>query len=100
MPFIHIVLLPVKADAPQELVDQVVSELNQLKSHIQFVVSSRCGRTVTQRGKQYTHALVVELEKSEQLSAYANHPAHQDALQKIKQIVSEETLAIDFDAVH
>ncbi|KAJ1906032.1 hypothetical protein LPJ81_001583 [Coemansia sp. IMI 209127] len=99
MPLVHIVLLPVKADAPQELVDLVVSELNELAVHIPFVVSSRCGRTVTQRGKQYTHAVVVELERPDQLSVYADHPVHQAVLQKIKQIVSEETLAIDFDSV-
>ncbi|KAI9500937.1 hypothetical protein GGI25_005402 [Coemansia spiralis] len=98
MPFVHIVLLPLKADAPKELVDQVVSEFNQMKDSIPFVITSRCGRTVTQRGKQYTHALVVELEKSDQLSAYANHPVHQAVLQKVQQIVSEETLAMDFDS--
>ncbi|KAJ2659796.1 hypothetical protein IWW48_003311 [Coemansia sp. RSA 1200] len=100
MPLIHIVLLPVKADAPQDLVDQVVSELNQLKTHIPFVSSSRCGKTVTQRGKQYTHALVVELEKPDQLSLYRDHPVHQAVLQKIKLILGEESLAMDFDSAH
>ncbi|KAJ2346198.1 hypothetical protein GGH91_002285, partial [Coemansia sp. RSA 2671] len=54
--------------------------------------------TVTTRGKQYTHALVVELEKGDQLSAYANHPAHLAVLADIKQIISEETIAMDFDS--
>ncbi|KAJ2485531.1 hypothetical protein IWW37_005920 [Coemansia sp. RSA 2050] len=69
MPFIHIVLLPVRRDVHKKIVDQVVTQLNELGRHIPFVLSSRCGETVTTRGKQYTHALVVELEKGDQLSA-------------------------------
>ncbi|KAJ2858424.1 hypothetical protein J3B02_000296 [Coemansia erecta] len=96
MSFIHIVLLPVKPDAPKELVDQVVSELNALEQKIPFVIRSRCGKTVTQRGKQYTHALLVELESSDQLQAYADHADHQAVLSKIKDIISEPSLAMDF----
>ncbi|KAJ2686572.1 hypothetical protein IWW39_003546 [Coemansia spiralis] len=98
MPFIHIVLLPVRRDIQKKVVDQVVTQLNELGSHIPYVLSSRCGETVTTRGKQYTHALVVELEKGDQLSAYANHPAHLAVLADIKQIISEETIAMDFDS--
>ncbi|KAJ1721126.1 hypothetical protein LPJ53_004311 [Coemansia erecta] len=94
--FIHIVLLPVKTDASPQLVAAVVEELNALAQHIPFVISSRCGQTVTQRGKQYTHGLVVELESAGQLQAYADHPVHQAVLTKISQIVSEPPLAIDF----
>ncbi|KAJ2706522.1 hypothetical protein FB645_001532 [Coemansia sp. IMI 203386] len=96
MSFIHIVLLPVKADAPKEVVDQVVSELNALEQKIPFVIRSRCGKTVTQRGQQYTHALLVELESGDQLQTYADHPDHQTVLSKIKNIISEPTLAMDF----
>ncbi|KAJ2724677.1 hypothetical protein GGI07_001829 [Coemansia sp. Benny D115] len=84
------------ADAPEELVAEVVAGLNALADHIPFVLSSRCGKTVTTRGKQYTHALVVELESGSQLQSYAVHPAHQEVLAKIKQIISEETIAMDF----
>ncbi|KAI8323205.1 hypothetical protein GQ54DRAFT_310293 [Martensiomyces pterosporus] len=100
MPFIHIVLLPVKPDAPKELVDEIVSELNGLPQVIPFVLSVRCGKTVTQRGKQYTHALVVELENEEQLPLYADHPAHQAVLKKIRQVISEESVAMDFSSAH
>ncbi|KAJ2808778.1 hypothetical protein H4R20_000636 [Coemansia guatemalensis] len=96
MSFIHIVLLPVSPNAPQELVDQVIADLNRLSEQIPFVTRSSCGKTVTQRGRQYTHALLVELERAEQLSEYAVHPVHQAVLAKIKAIVAEETLAIDF----
>ncbi|KAJ1957982.1 hypothetical protein GGI12_004865 [Dipsacomyces acuminosporus] len=85
-----------KADAPKGLVDEVVAELNNLRQDITFIQSVRCGKTVTQRGKQYTHALVVELENEGQLPLYADHPAHQAVLAKIKQIISEETVAMDF----
>ncbi|KAJ1864184.1 hypothetical protein LPJ73_000336 [Coemansia sp. RSA 2703] len=95
-PFIHIVLLAVKPDAPEALVNEVVSELNALSQHIPFVASSRCGKTVTQRGKQYTHGLVVELQSGDLLQAYADHPVHQAVLAKIGQITSEPSIAIDF----
>ncbi|KAJ2094124.1 hypothetical protein GGI09_005580 [Coemansia sp. S100] len=84
--------------ASKELVDQVVTGLNELGRHIPFVLSSRCGETVTTRGKQYTHALVVELERGDQLSSYADHPAHQAVLSDIKKIISEDTIAMDFDS--
>ncbi|ORX67597.1 hypothetical protein DL89DRAFT_269387 [Linderina pennispora] len=100
MPFIHIVLLPVKPDAPQELVDEVVAEIVALQEKIPFVRTMRCGKTVTQRGKQFTHALVAELENESQLPEYAVHPAHQAVLQKIKQIIGEEAVALDFDSKH
>ncbi|KAJ1948075.1 hypothetical protein FBU59_001760 [Linderina macrospora] len=100
MPFIHIVLLPVKPDAPQDLVDEVVSDIIALQEKIPFVRSMRCGKTVTQRGKQYTHVLVAELDNEEQLAEYAVHPAHQAVLQKIKQVIGEETVALDFDSKH
>ncbi|KAJ1830424.1 hypothetical protein LPJ63_004944 [Coemansia sp. RSA 2711] len=98
MVFLHIVLLPVRADAPEELVGEVVNELNALDQHIPFVQRAACGRTVTQRGKQYTHALVVELERQDQLPQYAEHPAHLAVLRKIGQIIGEESLALDFEA--
>ncbi|KAJ2749641.1 hypothetical protein GGI19_005553 [Coemansia pectinata] len=85
-------------DASRLLVDQVVAGLNDLGRHIPFVLSSRCGETVTTRGKQYTHALVVELEKGDQLSSYADHPAHLAVLSDIKKIISEDTIAMDFDS--
>ncbi|KAJ2352343.1 hypothetical protein IWW50_004453 [Coemansia erecta] len=96
MTFFHIVLLPVSPAAPAAHVEQVVAELNALAEHIPFVVRAKCGRTVTDRGKQYTHALVVELQRQDQLPLYAAHPAHQAVLAKIKLIISEDSLAMDF----
>ncbi|KAI7820203.1 stress responsive A/B barrel domain-containing protein [Kickxella alabastrina] len=96
MTFIHIVLLPVKTTAPKELVTKVVMELNALSNHIPYVLKSRCGATVTQRGQQYTHALLVELESGDQLQAYNDHAAHQAVLADIKKIISEPSLAMDF----
>ncbi|KAJ2784147.1 hypothetical protein GGI15_002348 [Coemansia interrupta] len=95
-PFVHIVLLAVKPSAPAALVAEVERELNALAQHIPCVLSARCGRTVTQRGRQYTHGLVVELQARDQLQAYADHPAHQAVLAKIAQITGEPSLAIDF----
>ncbi|KAJ1999612.1 hypothetical protein H4R26_004990 [Coemansia thaxteri] len=100
MPFVHVVLLPVRRDVPEEYVEQVVAELCELKNTIEFVRSARCGKTVTSRGKQFTHALVVELESADQLPRYQEHPAHQAVLAKIKKIVAEDTIAMDFDSEH
>ncbi|KAJ2656783.1 hypothetical protein IW148_005473 [Coemansia sp. RSA 1199] len=97
MVFIHIVLLPVRSGVHAGQINEVVAKLNDLVNCIPFVVRSSCGRTVTERGKQYTHALVVELERADQLPLYADHPAHQAVLSLIKEIIGEETLAMDFD---
>ncbi|MHC4850316.1 MAG: Dabb family protein, partial [Planctomycetota bacterium] len=72
----HVVLFAVTPETDSEKVDEMVAAVRELPSRIPGIVSVSIGQNFNNRGKNYTHGLVVRLESSEALDTYLEHPAH------------------------
>ena len=93
----HIVLLRWKDDASPEAIDRVMAELRGLKDKIPGIVDLSCGANFSERGKEYTHALVVRLKDRAALEAYGPHPEHQRVLKEFLNPIRADGLAIDYE---
>ncbi|MEM8884781.1 MAG: Dabb family protein [Planctomycetota bacterium] len=92
----HVVLFAVQPDTPPEQVALMGDRLRALQDKIPGVASISFGPTFTDRGKQFTHGLVVRLDGKDALEAYAEHPEHVQVLEEnIKPIVNE-VVALDW----
>jgi len=89
----HIVLFKFKSDIPPDLIRNVFSQLDNLRS-IPFVKSLRYGESFTPSA--YSHALIVTLETKDQLREYNTHSAYQLVLSQLR-VITEEVLTIDFE---
>ena len=98
MVVVHLVFFAFKADATETQIETLMSELRSLSSVIPGVQQLSCGKSFTQRGKAFTHALSVLLTDRAALDAYGPHPAHQKVLADFVKPILEEVLAIDYDA--
>ncbi|KAJ9079475.1 hypothetical protein DSO57_1034964 [Entomophthora muscae] len=98
MGLIHIVLFKLKPTFSVQTFEQVSSSLNKMSSHIPQVKHSSFGKNLTQRGKGYTHAVVVELGSMDDLPIYIDHPHHQAILKDLKEVmIIEESIAVDYE---
>ena len=75
----------------------MVQALSGLRDEIPGIVSLSVGENFTQRGKQFTHGLVVRLESRDALQAYLDHPAHVAAVEDHVKPVLDDLLALDWD---
>lgn len=113
----HMVWFEWRDDAPAEEISAIGAALTSLKGRIPGVVDVSCefvshgvvnlllsplsfgivsvGRNVTQRAP-HTHALLVLLERPEDLAVYADHPLHQDVLRLILPL-KKTVNAVDYD---
>lgn len=92
----HVVLFAVTPGTDSEQVDEMVAAVRELPSRIPGIVSVSIGQNFNNRGKNYTHGLVVRLESSEALDTYLEHPAHVEVVEdKIRPIV-DDVLALDW----
>ncbi|MHC4940811.1 MAG: Dabb family protein [Planctomycetota bacterium] len=92
----HVVLFAVTPGTASEKVDAMLASVRDLSS-VPGVISISIGPTFTDRGRQYTHGLVVRLESREALQAYATHADHVAVVEnRIKPIV-DDLLALDWD---
>jgi Stress responsive A/B Barrel Domain len=94
----HIVLFRWTEGASQEAVNNVVTELRQLKNKIPSIVDLSCGTNFCDRAKGYTHGLVVRFFKDRAaLDAYGPHPEHQRVVQKFIAPIRADVLAVDYE---
>uniref|UniRef100_A0A7S3GMA4 Stress-response A/B barrel domain-containing protein n=1 Tax=Palpitomonas bilix TaxID=652834 RepID=A0A7S3GMA4_9EUKA len=94
----HIVLFSFKSNTTAEQIDQCEREVLALREVVPCIIDISFGRNFTDRGKQYTHALVARLASAESLEEYQTHPSHQRVLKDYIRPIVEDVLAIDFSA--
>ncbi|KAI9193228.1 stress responsive A/B barrel domain-containing protein [Polychytrium aggregatum] len=83
MVVIHTVLLKIRKDVPQEAIDTMIREINNLH-HIPGLIKIAAGENfMPERAHGYTHGLSAEFESKEPpasrtqaLQGYAIHPDH------------------------
>jgi hypothetical protein len=93
----HIVLFQWKPEATGEQIAAAVEGLRALKSKVPGIVDLTCGETFTDRGKGYTHGLVVRLTDRAALDAYLPHPEHQAVVQGHVRPIMADVIALDYD---
>eukprot|EP00999_Lentomonas_sp_LEN2_P001961 NODE_3120_length_452_cov_23.821538_g3070_i0.p2 GENE.NODE_3120_length_452_cov_23.821538_g3070_i0~~NODE_3120_length_452_cov_23.821538_g3070_i0.p2 ORF type:complete len:101 (-),score=19.53 NODE_3120_length_452_cov_23.821538_g3070_i0:40-342(-) len=98
MVLVHVVLLKTKESASKEQVERMIEEMHKAFRTIPGVTRVTAGPNFTDRGKGYTHALVVELVSKSHLKAYAAHPEHKRVIAEYIKPVLEDILAIDYES--
>ena len=93
----HIVLFAWKPDTDPAAIQKAVEGLRALKGRIPGVVDLTCGANFSDRGKNFTHGLVVRLTDRAALEIYGPHPLHQEIVQSLIRPILAESLAIDYE---
>lgn len=93
--FEHIVLFKPKQSTTPEQEDELIQRLLDLRSQIPEIVDISAGRTVTERSKGYTIGLVVRFRDAQGLEVYQPHPAHQDVVAFVREII-DDIIAVDY----
>lgn len=93
----HIVLFQWNAQASPDAIEQAVQGLRDLKSKIPGIMDLSCGVNFTDRGKGFTHALVVRFVDRAALDVYGPHPEHQRVVQERINPIRADVLALDYE---
>eukprot|EP00249_Psilotum_nudum_P011717 c23342_g1_i1 orf=384-1202(-) len=93
----HVVLFKVKDKVPSEQAEKMVNALRGLKS-LDGVIQLTAGPSLQMQPGNYTHALYSRHSDKEALSTYASHPNHLDVVHKFVFPITEDILALDWEA--
>jgi len=93
---IHIVLFQWKPEASADSIEQALQALRDLKDKIPGILDLSCGANFTDRGKNFTHALLLRLANRAALDAYGPHPEHQKVVQELVLPIRADIIAIDY----
>jgi hypothetical protein len=93
---IHIVLFAWKPEAGSEAIEQALQALRDLKDKIPGILELTCGANFTDRGKNFTHALLVRFTDRPALETYGPHPEHQKVVQELILPIRADLIAIDY----
>ena len=74
-----------------------MAELRGLKGKIAGVVDLSCGANFSDRGKGYTHGLVVRFMDRAALEAYGPYPEPQRVVQNFINPIRADILALDYE---
>ncbi|KAI9276051.1 stress responsive A/B barrel domain-containing protein [Sporodiniella umbellata] len=94
---VHIVFVKFKPEVAEGVRNQVVQAARDLKDSIPQILTATAGKNFTDRGKGYEHGWVIELGSKQELSTYADHPAHLDFLKNYKPLFAD-VIAFDYEA--
>ncbi|KAI0384444.1 hypothetical protein F5Y04DRAFT_277817 [Hypomontagnella monticulosa] len=99
MPLYHIVLIKLKPSVPQEILDEFSKRAKAMVTKVPGVLKVDVNGPLTatkHRAQGYGMGLVAVLEKPEDLTGYATHPAHLYA-QELREQICEDVLAYDME---
>ncbi len=94
---VHIVLFQWNSEAAPEAIDRAVQGLRDLKDMIPGILELSCGVNFTDRGKGFTHGLLVRFTDKAALDGYGPHPAHQAVVRQLINPIRADVLAFDYE---
>jgi hypothetical protein len=94
--FVHIVFFKWKKTASKKDIDNIISDLRDMRNKISGIIGLRSGHNYSKDLHDYTHALVVSFKDQKSLDDYRKNPLHQKIVKKII-LYEENSLAIDFE---
>lgn len=92
----HMVCLKFESDTTVQQKDEVIRRLRDLKTVIPNIQFLACNYNFSSRNQGYDVGLFVQFESEADLATYGPHPAHQAAVQYMKENGLVDTLVIDF----
>jgi hypothetical protein len=93
----HIVLFKWKPEATAAQIDAAIEGLRALKNMLPEIVDLTAGKNFTDRGKGYTHGLVVRFRDRAGLESYGPSQEHQAVVQNLIAPIREDVLALDYE---
>lgn len=93
---IHIALFKWNPEVKQEEIDEVLSEIKNLKEKITGLKEIYVGENTHVKAKGFTHAAIIIAETKKALNEYRDYPDHVLVAQKIN-IMAEDGLGFDFN---
>jgi hypothetical protein len=96
-PFVHVVIVHLKKDAPADAADQLIADAHEMLAKVPSVRAVRCGKPAPSGGiakKDYDVGLFLSFDDLEGLKAYEKHELHQQYIQKHGKNVQLEKLTI------
>ncbi|KAI1212606.1 uncharacterized protein F4807DRAFT_457404 [Annulohypoxylon truncatum] len=99
MPVYHIVLIRLKPGVTPELLDEFTTRAKAMANQVPGLTKIDVGPPLpitADRSKGFDMAVVGVLEKKEDITVYATHPAHMRA-HELREQLCEETLVYDLE---
>ena len=94
---VHIVLFRWNEDASAEAIAAAVEGLRGLKETVPGILELSCGENFSERGRGYTHGLVVRFADRAALEVYGPHPNHQHVVQNFISPICAEVVVVDYE---
>ena len=93
----HIVLFRWTDEATPQAVSAAMQALRDLGTKVPGILEISCGANFTDRGKGFTHGLVVRLTDQQALDDYGPHPEHQRVVTEHIMPIRADVLALDYE---
>ncbi|NEO60818.1 MAG: Dabb family protein [Moorea sp. SIO4G2] len=93
----HIVLFKWKEDASPDAIALAMNGLLAMKDQIPEILELSCGENFSQRSQGFQHGLRVQLLDCDALSTYADHPVHQEVIEKYIKPILGDIIAVDYE---
>lgn len=93
----HLVLFTVRDDASGEEVRGLLDALAGLKGTVPGVVDLSVGENFSERSRGYTHGLFARFRTVDDLQAYAGHPDHLSAVEKLDALTTGDRVVLDYE---
>ena len=95
---LHTVIFKIKEETPEEKVQTMIDNLNNLEGKIEEINWIKAGKNFSTRSKGFEILLNSEFASKEALSAYAIHPEHVKVVENdVKPIISD-IIALDIES--
>ncbi len=94
----HLVLFKLQPGLDEDRIEWMLRETRSKLLKIPEVLSVKCGRSI-EEDAEWPFFLAVELESTEKLFAYSEHPVHGKFVQEVIQPFTAERLVLDFETI-
>ncbi len=97
-PYVHVVVFPIKKDAPAGTADKLLADCHELLAKIPSVRELRAGRPAEKSTgvakKNYQVGLVVFFDDYDGLKAYIDHKLHTEFVGKYKEYIDDDGFGV------
>jgi hypothetical protein len=93
---IHIVLFKFSGQAKPIQIEQLMSEIKELKGKIKGIQAISSGLNFSERSKGYTHAVSITFTNSEALEMFITNPFHQQLIKDFIKPILADMIVLDY----
>jgi hypothetical protein len=93
---IHIVLFKFSDQAKPIQIEQLMSEIKELKGKIKGIQAISLGHNFSERSKGYTHAASITFTDSQALKMFIANPLHQQLTKNLIKPILADMIVLDY----